>query len=109
VANAALKFEFTGEEIMSKPEWGEKHLCPSCGTLYYDMLKTPATCPKCNTAYDPEALLKSRRKVDIKRVEEVEEEVEDEIEIDEDVIADDVPEDDIDDGEEIEVNLEEEE
>jgi uncharacterized protein (TIGR02300 family) len=38
-----------------------KRICPSCGTRYYDFQKNPPTCPVCSTAYDPEALLKSRR------------------------------------------------
>jgi uncharacterized protein (TIGR02300 family) len=46
---------------MAKPEWGTKHVCQSCATVYYDMKKTPPTCPKCGTKFDPEALLKSRR------------------------------------------------
>lgn len=48
---------------MSKPEWGVKRLCHSCSALYYDMGKDPAVCPKCNTPYDPETLLKSRRRM----------------------------------------------
>lgn len=48
---------------VSRPEWGVKRLCPSCSALYYDMGKTPPVCPKCATPYDPEALLKSRRKM----------------------------------------------
>lgn len=46
---------------MAKPEWGTKRVCQSCATVYYDMKKNPATCPKCGTKFDPEALLKSRR------------------------------------------------
>lgn len=46
---------------MVKPEWGLKRLCPSCGTRYYDMRRDPVICPKCGAAFDPEALLKSRR------------------------------------------------
>ncbi|MGE3769428.1 MAG: TIGR02300 family protein [Bdellovibrionales bacterium] len=46
---------------MAKPEWGTKHVCQSCATIYYDMKKSPPTCPKCGTKFDPEALLKSRR------------------------------------------------
>ncbi len=46
---------------MVKAEWGLKRICPNCGTRYYDFNKEPATCPACGTAYDPEALLKSRR------------------------------------------------
>lgn len=46
---------------MVKAEWGIKRICPNCGTRYYDFRKEPPTCPACGTAYDPEALLKSRR------------------------------------------------
>lgn len=46
---------------MVKAEWGIKRICPSCGTRYYDFRKEPPTCPACGSAYDPEALLKSRR------------------------------------------------
>ncbi len=46
---------------MSNPEWGMKRICPSCATRYYDFQKNPPACPVCGTAYDPEALLKSRR------------------------------------------------
>ncbi len=34
---------------MVKPEWGGKHLCESCGAKFYDMLRDPAVCPKCDT------------------------------------------------------------
>ena len=46
---------------MARPEWGSKHICPSCGTRYYDLLRKPIVCPKCGTPFDPEAFLKSRR------------------------------------------------
>ena len=46
---------------MSKPEWGIKRICPSCGIKYYDFDKTPITCPKCNFEFDPDLLLKSRK------------------------------------------------
>lgn len=46
---------------MAKPEWGAKRVCHSCGAAFYDMQRTPIVCPKCATAYDPEAILKSRR------------------------------------------------
>ncbi len=46
---------------MAKPEWGSKRICPSCGARYYDLLRDPVVCPKCNTPFDPEAFLKSRR------------------------------------------------
>lgn len=46
---------------MARPEWGTKRLCPNCGTRYYDMRHDPIVCPHCGTAFDPEALLKTRR------------------------------------------------
>ena len=46
---------------MAKPEWGNKRICPSCGTRYYDLMHDPVVCPKCSTPFDPEAFLKARR------------------------------------------------
>lgn len=46
---------------MAKPEWGTKRICPNCGTRYYDMQHDPIVCPKCQTPFDPEALLRARR------------------------------------------------
>ena len=48
---------------MSKPEWGVKRICPSCGQRYYDFGKAlgEIACPKCGTTFDPEAFLKTRR------------------------------------------------
>lgn len=34
---------------MVKPELGTKRVCVSCGTRFYDLLKSPAVCPKCGT------------------------------------------------------------
>ena len=46
---------------MAKAEWGTKRICPSCGARYYDMKKKTPVCPSCNTAYDAELVMKSRR------------------------------------------------
>ncbi|HEV8389912.1 MAG TPA: TIGR02300 family protein [Dongiaceae bacterium] len=46
---------------MSKPEWGTKRTCQSCGAHFYDLRKDTIVCPKCGVTYDPEAVLKSRR------------------------------------------------
>ncbi len=46
---------------MAKPEWGVKRVCQSCAIKFYDMARSPITCPKCGARFDPEALLKSRR------------------------------------------------
>ena len=32
---------------MSKPAWGTKRVCPSCGGRFYDLSRTPITCPVC--------------------------------------------------------------
>jgi len=50
---------------VAKPEWGTKRICPSCGARYYDMRHDPIICPKCGTQYDPEALLKTRRRAPV--------------------------------------------
>lgn len=50
---------------MAKAALGTKRICHSCGGRYYDMQRDPITCPKCNTLYDPEALLKTRRKLTV--------------------------------------------
>jgi uncharacterized protein (TIGR02300 family) len=49
------------EASVVKPEWGTKRICPNCGTRYYDLHHDPISCPKCGAAFDPEALLKTRR------------------------------------------------
>ncbi|MBL8808121.1 MAG: TIGR02300 family protein [Rhodospirillales bacterium] len=46
---------------MAKAEWGLKRTCQSCGARFYDLSKSPISCPKCGAEYDPEVLLKSRR------------------------------------------------
>ena len=34
---------------MDKAELGNKHICGSCGTKFYDLNKEIPTCPKCGT------------------------------------------------------------
>lgn len=46
---------------MANPEWGTKRICQSCATKFYDMKRDRIICPKCQTEYDPEAFLKTRR------------------------------------------------
>lgn len=48
---------------MTKPEWGTKRICGSCASHFYDMRKATIVCPKCKTVYDPDAVMKSRRRV----------------------------------------------
>ncbi len=46
---------------MTKPNWGLKRTCQSCGARFYDLNKDEIACPKCGTVYDPEAILKTKR------------------------------------------------
>lgn len=34
---------------MVKPELGTKRICVACGARFYDLMRTPAICPKCAT------------------------------------------------------------
>ena len=36
---------------MVKAELGTKRTCPSCGTKFYDLLKSPIICPKCGVSF----------------------------------------------------------
>lgn len=46
---------------MAKAELGLKRTCLSCGMRYYDFNRTPIICPGCQTAFDPEQVVRSRR------------------------------------------------
>lgn len=46
---------------MAKAELGLKRTCLSCGMRYYDFNRTPITCPGCQTEFDPELVVRSRR------------------------------------------------
>lgn len=46
---------------MAKPEWGQKRTCNSCGCRFYDMSRSPITCPKCGGTVEPEMPFKVRR------------------------------------------------
>jgi uncharacterized protein (TIGR02300 family) len=47
--------------LMAKADLGLKRTCLSCGMRYYDFNKTPIICPGCQTEFDPEAVIRSRR------------------------------------------------
>ena len=46
---------------MANPELGAKQICPNCQAKFYDLGKRPAHCPKCDTEFDPEEAVKTRR------------------------------------------------
>ena len=47
--------------FMAKADLGLKRTCLSCGMRYYDFNRTPIICPGCQTEFDPEAVIRSRR------------------------------------------------
>jgi uncharacterized protein (TIGR02300 family) len=46
---------------MSKPARGTKRVCPSCGARFYDLSRSPITCPVCQAAYQITPPASSRR------------------------------------------------
>jgi len=46
---------------VTKPEWGKKRTCQSCGAVFYDLKRKTISCPKCGTAYNPEPPVKGKR------------------------------------------------
>ena len=46
---------------MAKADLGLKRTCLSCSMRYYDFNRTPILCPGCQTEFDPEAVIRSRR------------------------------------------------
>ena len=47
--------------IVAKPEWGTKRMCPGCGVRFYDMKRTPVTCPARETAVPTEIASRTRK------------------------------------------------
>lgn len=37
---------------MTKHELGQKHFCTNCGAKFYDLTRSPPTCPKCETVVE---------------------------------------------------------
>ena len=46
---------------MAKADLGLKRTCLSCGMRYYDFNRTPIICPGCQTEFDRQAVIRSRR------------------------------------------------
>jgi uncharacterized protein (TIGR02300 family) len=46
-----------------KAELGTKRICPSCGSKFYDLLKSPIICPKCGVSFIAAPLLPSKGEV----------------------------------------------
>lgn len=50
-----------GEPGVTKPNWGLKRTCQSCGVKFYDLEKDPIVCPKCGAEFDPEVVSRTKR------------------------------------------------
>ncbi len=48
---------------MTNPALGTKRNCPNCNSHFYDLNKTPATCPKCKHQFDPALQAKAKKRV----------------------------------------------
>jgi uncharacterized protein (TIGR02300 family) len=46
---------------VAKPEWGTKRTCLSCGARFYDLQRSPITCPSCGALFDLEVAGRARR------------------------------------------------
>jgi uncharacterized protein (TIGR02300 family) len=61
---------------MSKPARGTKRVCPSCGARFYDLSRTPITCPVCQAVYQvtppPSRRSERAQPVEVRKVEEPE-------------------------------------
>ncbi|MCX2724348.1 TIGR02300 family protein [Roseibium salinum] len=62
---------------MAKPELGTKRLCPSCGAKYYDLNRTPITCPKCGTVFEAVMTSRAAKAAKVQQAPEDDEEEED--------------------------------
>jgi uncharacterized protein (TIGR02300 family) len=44
---------------VTKPDLGLKRLCMSCGAKFYDLNRSPITCPKCGTPFQAAPLTRA--------------------------------------------------
>jgi uncharacterized protein (TIGR02300 family) len=61
-ALARLKLSLWRILILATAKLGTKRVCPSCGGKFYDLGNTPAECPYCEAAFNPEDLIRGRGK-----------------------------------------------
>ena len=81
-----LELDTLSAEILDQAaEFGIKRICQACSVKYYDLNKSPITCPSCAAEYDPEATLSRRRS---RIADEVKPKAEVAAESEEDVVAD---------------------
>jgi uncharacterized protein (TIGR02300 family) len=47
---------------VAKPELGNKHQCQNCGARFFDLNKSPITCPKCGTVFQAAPLSRAAQR-----------------------------------------------
>ena len=47
--------------MVANPQWGIKRVCDNCGAPFYDLNRSPATCPNCDTVVTTGRAAKPRR------------------------------------------------
>lgn len=57
---------------MAKPELGNKHQCLNCGARFFDLNKSPITCPKCGTVFQAAQLARASQRAAAAEEEEIE-------------------------------------
>ena len=55
---------------MSKSHLGQKFTCDSCGARFYDLNKSPITCPKCGAVKEQPKIIKNKKEepTDVKKI-----------------------------------------
>ena len=86
---------------MTKLQWGTKRVCDKCGARFYDLNRSPATCPMCDTVRTTGRSSKPRREAGTALVIE-------EAETEASVDGEEVPVDGLDDGEKDDADKDEE-
>jgi uncharacterized protein (TIGR02300 family) len=99
----------TAKEVFSvtAAQLGKKRTCPSCNGRFYDLMKSPAECPYCETVFNPEELVRTKRvkpSAAVAEVEKKKKKVAPLVEDEEDDLADVEVDDDADEAEEDEVD-----
>lgn len=60
-ADTGLLFEVWEIIEVAKQEWGDKRQCLGCGAKFYDMGRSPITCPSCDELLVVSTPVRSRR------------------------------------------------
>jgi uncharacterized protein (TIGR02300 family) len=57
---------------VAKPELGNKRQCQNCGARFFDLNKSPITCPKCGTIFQAAQLARASHRAAVADEDEIE-------------------------------------